>query len=347
MRAFLLIIVLLVLVAVGRLLFVMVPASGALADLEPKLVENCSRVDVHPGTEDVTIDPATNIAYVSAYDRRAVATDDSVEGGIYAFSLDGAPTAQLVSTDAPDGFRPHGISLWTDADGTKRLFAISHPADGSQVVEIFDVTEDGLTHVKGVSFDEMYSPNDVAAVGREAFYATNDRGYREGILATLEAYLALSFSGAVYWDGAEGRTVVMGLTYANGINVSADGDQVYIAEFLGREVNVYDRDANTGDLTLVREIDVDTGADNIEIGGDGSLYVGAHPAVFDFLAHAADASEVAPSQVIRVDPETGETEDVFVATDGTISGSSVGAVHDGKLVVGAVFDGHVLVCPLE
>ena len=342
MRAFIWIIGLVIVAGLARMAWVMVPASGALTTLEPQLAEQCSRVDVHPGTEDVTIDPDTGIVYVSAYDRRDASGPD---GGIFAFTF-GDMTPRKISTDAPDGFRPHGISLWRGEDGMKRLFAISHPTDGTHVVEIFDVTDAELTHVSTVSFEEMYSPNDVVAVGPEQFYATNDRRFAGGILAQLETYLGLPLTGVVHWDGSEGRDVADGLAYANGINASADGATIHAASFLGRNIAVYDRDAASGDLTLVKTLPVGTNPDNIEVAADGSLYIGAHPKPFEFLAHAADPSKVAPAQVVRLDPQTGETETVLVALDGTLSGSSVGAVHDGRLVVGAVFDGHVLVCPL-
>ncbi len=345
MRAVLLFVLLLVVVMAGRVLYVMVPASGIFATLEPVLVESCTRVDVASGTEDVTIDPDTRLAFVSASERR---DPELPAGGIYAFQLDAASMPQRVSVDAPEDFRPHGISLYKGADGTKRLFVINHPKAGGHAVEIFDVAEGGmLAHVKSVSFDAMHSPNDLVAVGPESFYASNDRGYRDGFLSMVEAYLALPLANAVYWDGQTGSVAVSGLAYANGINVSADGGTIYIAEFLGRKVGVYARDAATGALSHVKDLPVDTGADNIEIAEDGALWIGAHPKVFDFLTHAQDASSVSPSQVIRLDPDTGESEDVFVALDGTLSASSVGAVNGNTLVVGAVFDGHVMVCPLN
>lgn len=341
MRAFLWIVGLVVVAALARMAWVMVPVSGVLDRLEPKLAETCSRVDIHPGTEDVTIDPDTGTVYVSAYDRRDPSGPD---GGIWAFSLKDQ-TPRLVSTDAPAGFRPHGISLWRGPD-MKRLFAISHPPDGTHVVEIFDVTGDGLTHVGSVSFEAMYSPNDLVAVGPEQFYATNDQRFEDGLLSQLEIYLGLPLTSVVYWDGQDGRVAATGLAFANGINASADGRTIYVASFLGRRIAVYARDPETGDLTHVKDLPVPTNPDNIEVAADGSLYIGAHPKPFEFLAHAEDPAKTAPAQVIRLDPETGEVEEVLVAVDGILSGSSVGAVHDGVLVVGAVFDPHVLVCPL-
>lgn len=330
----------------------LIPASGVLADLKPLLVDKCQRIDVAPGTEDATIDPDTNLVYVSAGDRRAWFANSgaahAATNGIYAFSLDDPSDLRRVSVDGPTDFLPHGIYLWRGEGGAKRLFVINHPQSGEEIVEIFDVVEDGgLRHAESVSFEAMHSPNDVVAVGPRQFYATNDRGYTEGLMSTLEAYLALPLSSLVYFDGASGSIAAKGLVYANGVNQSADGRTVYVSEFLGRKIRVFDRDADTGALVSRRTIPVNTGPDNIEVAQDGALWIGGHSRVFDFLKHAEDASAIAPSHVIRVDPQSGQSRDVFISTEGEINGSSVGAVWNDTLIVGAVFDGWVMKCPLE
>lgn len=325
----------------------LIPASGAFATLEPQLVDQCAKVDVFPGTEDVTIDPDTNLAFVSGADRRAAFAGSPVRGGIFTIDLADGNAVRRVSPDAPADFQPHGISLWRGKSGEKRLFAVNHPASG-HTVEIFDVgAAGGLTHVETVSFDAMRSPNDVLAVGPRQFYATNDHGYDGGIMGTLEAYLALPFSSVVYYDGETGREIEKGLVYANGINISADGSTVYVAELLKRRIAAFSRNAVTGELTRERNYQVNTSPDNIEVARDGALWTGGHSKIFDFLNHAEDPSAIAPSHVIRINPATGETADVFIDTGGVINASSVGAVWGDTLIVGAVFDGHVMICPLS
>ncbi|MEX0643769.1 MAG: SMP-30/gluconolactonase/LRE family protein, partial [Parvularculaceae bacterium] len=325
----------------------LIPASGAFVTLENKLVDRCTRLDIAPGAEDVTVDPDTDLAFVSASDHRASFNGRPAPGGIYVFDVSTHDAARLVSLDAPADFQPHGLSLWHGADGEKRLFVVNHPFAGGHTVEIFDVGEGGaLAHAESVAFKAMHSPNDVLAVGSRQFYATNDRGYDGGLLGLLEGYLALPFASAVYYDGAEGRIIKKGLVYANGINMSADGSTVYIAEFLKRRVGVYARDAATGALKRERLISVNTGPDNIEVAKDGALWIAGHSKVFEFLKHAEDPSAIAPSHVIRVNPRTRNKSDVFIDTTGTINASSVGAVWDKTLIVGAVFDGHVMVCPM-
>ncbi|HBK91857.1 MAG TPA: hypothetical protein DDZ68_09315 [Parvularcula sp.] len=332
----------------GWLLYNIIPSSGVLARLEPKLVDQCRSVTVFPGTEDVTIDEEGGLAFISADDRRATRAGRPVQGGIYALRLDGSDRVSKVSPDSFGEFHPHGISLWRGPDGRKRLFAINHtPGDGHKV-EIFDVGFGGaLMHVDTVAFGAMHSPNDVLGVGPRSFYVTNDRGFTGGIMETLEAYFALPASSFAYYDGQKGSIAVRGLTYANGVNMSADGMTIYVSEFLRRRVSVYSRNPETGALSLLRHYPVDTGPDNIEVSADGALWIGGHSKVFDFLKHVDDPGVVAPSHVIRVNPATGEAEDVLIDTSGVLNASSAGAATADTLVVGSVFDDHVLVCPLK
>ncbi len=348
MRGFLWAVGAALLATAGWFVWNIVPASGVFARLEPKLVDQCRRVEVFPGTEDVTIDTAGGVAFISADDRRATIAGAPVQGGIYALRLDGSDRVTKVSPDSFGEFHPHGISLWRGADGRKRLFAINHTLRDGDKVEIFDVGFGGaLLHVDTIAFPEMSSPNDIVGVGPRSFYVTNDRGFESGLMATLEAYLALPFSSLAYFDGQSGMIAARGLTYANGVNISADEKSVYVAELLRRRISVFDREADTGRLKKTRSVAVDTNPDNIEIAPDGALWVGAHPKIFDFLNHAKDAAAIAPSHVIRVNPETGLVETMMIDTGGVINGSSVAAVADDILVVGAVFDGHVMVCPVK
>ncbi len=330
---------------VAYLALLMIPVSGALQTLDQKLVEQCRRVDVFPGTEDVTIDPEFNIGIVSADDRRAAFAGNPVPGGIYAFNVDQPELIVKISPEGLNDFHPHGLSLWR-GPGEKRLFVINHASDGEKV-EIFILGPDGmLTHSETIAFPEMHSPNDILAVGPRSFYATNDHKYDGGLMGTLEAYFALPFASVVYFDGTKGGFAAKGLVYANGINQSPDGKTVYVSEFLKRRIDLFDRDPETGALTKRGQYSVNTNPDNIEIAADGGIWVAGHPRVFDFLRHVKKPDHPAPSHVLRVNARTGEGKEFFVDTTGKLNASSVGAVWDKTLIVGSVFDTHVMVCPM-
>ncbi len=353
MRSMLMVLIVILLAVAARVAAMVIPAAGYLRTIEEVDIAQCRRIDVAPGTEDVEIDAGLEVAFVAASERRtwyhANAPQLTAKNGIYAVALDGSDQVRRVSPQGMALFA-HGISLWRGDGGEKRLFAVNHlpQGDGSvkEIVEIFRVETDAtLAHLKSVSFPEMYSPNDVVAVGPESFYATNDRRYDEGPMAVAEIYLGLSLSGVVYWDGSSGRDVAGGLMYANGINTSTDAAKVYVAEVLGQRVQVFDRDPATGDLSRDTVIPVDTGPDNLSVDAAGRLYAAGHPYALEFQKHAEDPSHISASQVVAIDPSSGATETIFYAERGQINGASVGAVWGKTLVVGAVFDGHVLVCP--
>lgn len=345
MRTILIILGLIIVVALARMAIVIIPASGMMAELTPVTPGQCEPLTIAPGTEDVTIDAASGLAFVSTDDRRT-----GERGGIYAFDIAAPDSVHLVSTDAPDDFHPHGLSLWTAPDGSQRLFVVNHRAgftqsEGGQAIEIFDVGTNGmLTHAESITYDALLSPNDVLGVGPRSFYATNDRAYHSGIMAQLEAYFGLPLSSVSFFDGTDGDMVAHGIAYANGINISADGSRVYVSELLARRVRVYDRNAASGALTADGVLPVPTAPDNIEVDEHGDLWIGGHPRVFDFVAHAADASAMAPAHAVRLNPQTGEATTELLLMDGSLNASSVAAMHNGVLIVGAVFDDHVLVC---
>ena len=337
---------LIALAIVGWVIWNLVPASGIFAGLKQKLIDECRAVTVFPGTEDVTIDPELDVAFISADARRATFAGAPVQGGVYALRLDGSDRVSKVSPDSFGAFHPHGLSLWRGDDGRKRLFVINHSGGDGDKVEIFDVGTGGaLMHVDSVAFPEMTSPNDVLGVGPRSFYVTNDKAFKEGFMSKAEAWLALPLASLAYFDGQNGKIAARGLAYANGVNMSADGGKVYATAFLGRQVVVYGRDAATGALTREKAIRVNTGPDNVEVASDGALWIGGHPKVFDFLEHVKDPTHVAPAHVIRVNPESGAVEDMLIDASGAINASSVGAVYDDTLIVGSVFDDHVMVCP--
>ena len=336
----------LVLVCV-RIGYVVTRASGTLS--HPEYTDNaaCSPVEVAPGTEDVTYDPVTGLVFVSAAERRTGEMDP--RNGIYVFAPETPDSVRLVSIDAPADFRPHGISLWRGESETgeplARLFVISHPYSGHQVL-IYDVAEDGaLSHLETVSYEALRSPNDIVGVGPNRFYATNDVYFGDTPMGYLEAFLALPLGSISYYDGQEGRIVADGLAYANGINISADGSELYASAFIGRALHVFNRDAATGDLTRTARHPVPLGLDNIEIGTDVALYIAGNVNVFEFLAHQNDPEAHAPSQAVRVDPDSGDWTTVFADSGEAIDSTSVATRVGDQLLLGAVFDSHVLVCP--
>ena len=159
--------------------------------------------------------------------------------------------------------------------------------------------------------------------------------------------VSLNLGNVVYYDGVKFIEVASKIGYANGINISHDKNEVYVCSPTERCLHVYHRDANTGKLTHKEKINLDTGADNIEVDTDGDLWIGAHPKLFDFVSHAADPTKISPSQVIHLSRKAdGQfvAKEVYLNDGNEISGSSVAAFRNNRMLIGGVFDPKFLDC---
>ncbi len=336
---------------------------GAFSTVEPHFEGTCERLDGFAGgTEDLLIDRDTGWVFVSAFDRRAAEDPGAdVRGAIEAFRVDASGAGIIsITPQSPADFRPHGISLYDGPEG-KRLFVINHPADGRQVIEVFDLRywADGrpaLAHVESITDPLIVSPNDLVAVGPRSFYVGNDfsTGERESLGFMLEAYLRLNRTTLVYFDGEAAEVAARGLTMANGVNVSSDGATLYLAETSDGTLRIYDRDVETGALTLRSGeggiLRLGPGLDNIDIDEAGRIWIAGHPQLFKLLDSMEDPASLSPAQVFMLTPEGGEgseggtVAEVYLGDGSLASGSATAVYHDGTMLIGVVFDPHVVVC---
>ena len=327
-----------ILVGVG--LFDVLRVGGAFKTIEPHFEGRCRPIPGMPGPEDVAIHPDTGIAFVSAYDRRAGAR----RGAIYALNLREAdPVPVELTREFAGDFRPHGISWFRDEDGKESLFVVSHPED-RHVVEVFDVEAEAIVHRETMEGALLRSPNDVFAVGPRQFYATNDHRDPKGLWRAVEDFLRRAISDVVYFDGQTFEVVAEDVAYPNGIIGDPRGDSVFVASTTGRAVLRYRRDRETGALSLLERYDVGTGVDNLDLGADGRIWIGAHPNMLAFLRNARDPENLSPSQVLALDPGSGAIDEVFLSAGDDLSTSSVGAFYGNRLLIGSVFEDHVLLC---
>lgn len=323
--------------------------AGEFKTVAPHFSGACRRISPAPGAEDITIHPETGIAFISSDDRRARMRGEPSQGAIYVYDLNHpSPTLTNLTIDFEQDFHPHGISLYIDESGVEKLFVVNHRAAGD-CIEIFDYSEDKLIHRESLRDALMTSPNDIVAVGPRSFYVTNDHGNVSALGRTLEEYLRLARSYVLYYDARQFQIVAQNIAYANGINVSRDGRQVFVAACIGGKIKIYDRDLDSGALTWRSDIDLDTGVDNIEVDANGDLWVAAHPQLLAFTRHARDAKNLSPSQVLKISLQENppKIDEIFLDHGHMISGSSVAAVFGNRLLIGSVFEEHFLVCEMQ
>jgi arylesterase/paraoxonase len=317
--------------------------SGAFKTVTNQFAGTTQVFEGIAGVEDIDIDYTTGIAFLSSDDRWAKTLNHHpVKGGIYAMNLnDTVPTpVSLTANFDQTDFHPHGISFYQTPEGKKLLFVVNH-RDSGNFIEIFQYRNDTLQHLERITDSLMISPNDVVGVGERQFYFTNDHAERPGTLRSLKDLATIGTGNVGYYNGERVViTSVEGIKYANGINASADGAQVYLAATTDRMVLVFNRDQATGALTLTKEIDTGTGVDNIDIDESGNLWVGCHPQLLKFLSHAKDASKLSPSEVIKLTPQPNGSyiqTTVYMNDGAELSASSVAAVYRNKLLIGPVF----------
>ena len=92
------------------------------------------------------------------------------------------------------------------------------------------------------------------------------------------------------------------------------------------------------------------GGVSIEVDEDGNLWIGSHPKLLRFRAHAADPNELSPSQVLRISrgPEGRYVvSEVYLDLGDQLSASSVAAVRGDRLLIGGIFDPRFLDCRFE
>jgi len=157
-------------------------------------------------------------------------------------------------------------------------------------------------------------------------------------------------SNVLFYTGSKFVEAASDIGYANGINVSADGRLLYVSATVRGELHVYDRNISTHTISLKEKLNLRTGLDNIELDQNGRLYIAAHPKLLTFVKHAKNSAVLSPSQILRLEarPAGGyDLEEIYLNTGEEISGSSVGAVHNNRMLIGTVFDPKILDCQLE
>ncbi|PHS28082.1 MAG: hypothetical protein COA84_02200 [Robiginitomaculum sp.] len=340
---------------VGFALFLLIGASafwwttmkwtGELNSLRPHFDGQCESVEGIVGAEDIVIDHEKTLAYISSHDRR----NRETRGAIWVMPLGAPQEARKMDMTGynADLFSPHGIDLWVGEDGSRRLFVIEHGDWSQSRIIIFRIEDGTLVFDHAVTDPLIKRPNDVAAAGKDAFYTSNDLGTPYGGKGEfLEVLFRQQKGNLIYFDGQKARIAADKIGYANGVKLSHDGKTLYLGAIIDQSVRLYDRDLNTGALRLRDEIPLYTGVDNIDVDEDGVLWVGAHPKLLTFSKHAKDAAVRSPSQILRIDPKVKSIKEAYLSLGDPLSGASVGAHHNGTLVMGGVFDPRVLVCRL-
>ena len=331
--------------------------GGAFRTIEPHFAGNCESLPLSASAEDMTVDRERGLVYVSYLDRQALIEGDgklagSVQGTIMRLDLNRVPLKlEDALLDRPTHLRTHGLSLYIDPAGKRSLFVINHPLNRGmepELVEVFDEVLPGqFKHRETFGSPLFNSPNDMTAVGPRQFYVANDKVLTGGLAAGLQQ-LGIGASPLTYFDGTSARVVLGDIASGGGMNVSADGNTLYVSETSAQRVRVLARNPADGSVTERARIAVPTSPDNVDVAADGSLWVTGHANTVKLIQHFI-SGKPAPTQVLRVVPDSNggaAIEEVYLNAGEQISAGSVGVTWGKKLLIGSITARQILVCEM-
>ena len=327
--------------------------GGAFRQIQSVSPGICRLVPTNHGSaEDIQINRQTGIAYLSALDRRGLVAGNEVTGNILEidlYSTNPKPTSALESV--PEGFRPHGISLFYMQDGSERLFVINDWFGIEERIEIFDKPLDNklFEHVETLSDPLITHPNDLVAVGPEKFYIANDSGATNSLERVLEMGFGIGLSPLIFFNGENFLLVDSQLKSSGGINADLTAKRLYVGETMGKSIRVYELDDNQGLSRLVRTIALDGGVDNIDIEVDGSLWIANITNTLALVRHFTDEDSPAPIQVQKVvvhEESDSEIQTVLENNGNDFSAASVAARLGEMIIIGSITEPAVMLCEL-
>lgn len=313
-------------------------APGRIDPSDCRRVPLLDRGRAVTGAEDM--DLAGGMLFVSAYDRPAAEAaarePDGPEppaGGLYAVpvaALGGASRLGVTDLLAPAlgrRARPHGLDAVTAPDGEPLIAVI-----------VRDYARET---------DEWRMEGKLAALkpGEKAVEAPVDADANDvlatpgGVVLSYDGGRGLSPAGRVVRTGTPAERLGGEFSFANGLVIDRAG-RTWVAETRGGRIT---------EVESGRQIALPGGPDNLTLAPDGRILAALHPSLIRYALHrfAWPGGERAATRIVAVDPESGAVEVLLDDPDGSVfSGATVAASAGGFLVLGAVREPGLLVCPL-
>jgi len=296
------------------------------------------------GAEDITISLEDSFAIVSATSRLEFPPTEQEKGGLYYMEL---KSGNFVLTHLTANFRkpfaPHGISMYK-RDSVYTIAAINHTME-EHSIEIFMLIGKELTHIRTEKSTKLVSPNDIVLLDETHFYVTNDHKNPEGFGRLVEDYGGWAASNVLYFDGQKFKEAAGGIAFANGINIDAARNLVFVASPRKFLIKVYSPEED-GTLSFVEDIPCGSGVDNLEFDTEGNIWSGCHPKLLSFAAYAKGKNETAPSEIVKVSYRAKgdyDVESIYTNDGSQVSATSVAAPFGNLLLVGTVKDDKMLV----
>ena len=309
-------------------LLVFVMAAAEAAEDECGAVGDYNFICGPISAEDLVLVPDTKWIIASGMTQEASITliDSQQKSWTNLYPADAPRAVQDMETYGacpgspdPNNFISHGLHLRAGKNGHSTLYVVGHGE--REAIEVFDVDASGaqpvLTWTGCVMTPDGQAANSVTSLSDGSLLATiplqTDRTIDEALGGALTG-------GAYQWSpGDDGFEMIKGteLPYANGIEVSADEQEIYIASSGGLKIIAY---SLSNPARQLRATDLLTFIpDNLHMDSDGRLVTAGMltedpvcgnwggPEAIDFEQFMTCKR---PFVVVAIDPQTMEYTDL-------------------------------------
>lgn len=336
-------------------------ALGVGASYESVNATSCYQVGegALQGCEDIVVDPRTGLAYLACGNVKArqrwLSPDHIYDFGNevkkdHLFVMDERDNYKEIKPMemAEDGetmrpfsqdFRLHGLDIyWNPLDPTDMTFMLVNHQLNHPAISIFSYKhgEAHMIHVETLKSPLLTAPNNVVALSKRAFYATNDVPFEKGILRQMAIFLQFPISYVVHHNGhGQFSVVAKHVKYANGI--AKHNDLIYVASCSDPSVHIYRQVIANNSLEFVgRQYFSNSVPDNISVDPEtGQLYMANSLKILETTRYHKNPSlkttSIAGVQISRLTPLSHKESKI---SKGHFSAESL-LIDSGKLMPSA------------
>ncbi|MGH0036721.1 MAG: hypothetical protein ACQGVK_16985 [Myxococcota bacterium] len=284
------------------------------------------------------------VAFRAIDERRRTLYPDGPDEGLLSAAAPMAGWGDPECPGPPDRavFAPHGIDVRSDPNGAGVLAVVNH--GGRHSVELFEIGYAAGGPALGwrgcVPMPPGVWPNDVAFWPGGGFAVSHMMTPMEesgGMLSGLKLAVGADTGRVLRWTAHDGMRPIEGSEGSgpNGVAVSADGTEVFFAEWGGRRLVRLRLDERPGR----RELELDIRPDNLSWSRDGRLLVAGQRGGFGEILGCAEIERGTCAlgyAVLAVEPSSLESRTLVESREeGEVTGAVSSALHvGGELFLG-------------
>jgi len=237
----------------------------------------------------------------------------------------------------PSPLNPHGIDLAQRNDGRWQLLVVNHgQRESVEFFEVLSEPEDVRVVWRGCTIPPPDSYfNDVVHIPGGGFLASHMMDRNSVWIGMLLGMLGRDTGNVMEWHSGRGYRDVAGTEapFPNGIEISGDGNDIYLNAYLAGEVRRISR--ATGNRLATAKV---PGPDNLSWARDGRLLVASHTGAMSEQRVCMSLKEGAcpmSFEIVALDADRLEGGAIFANQGAPMGGGTVGVDVGGELVIGS------------